>query len=158
MPARRNTPHDFWSRVNIGNTGECWEWTMSRRSGRYGQAHYGNKNWFAHRLAWTLVHGDIPDGLLVCHACDNVLCCNPAHLFLGTGADNSADRNAKLRQYRGFGHHHAKLNEEQVLEIKRTYVPRHPEFGQAALSRKFGVSQPAIYSVLKGESYAYVHD
>ncbi len=156
MPNRRNTPQNFWSRVNVGDPDACWEWMLSRRNGRYGQASFEGKNWFAHRLAWTLTNGPIPEGMLVCHRCDNMVCCNPGHLFLGTDQQNAEDRNAKGRQYRGFKHHLAKLTEDQVREVKSTYIPRHPEFGQCALARKFGVSQPAIRAILTGESYFYI--
>lgn len=157
MPNRRNTPQDFWNKVSIGGPDDCWEWTLSRRAGRYGQANYGNKNWLAHRLAWTLSSGPIPEGLLVCHTCDNVLCCNPAHLWIGTDSENMQDKIRKSRQYRGFDHHLAKLTDDQVREIRETYIPRHPEFGQCALARKFGVSQPSILCVLQRKSYAYIH-
>lgn len=85
----------------------CWEKTGFRRTPRgmahrgpdfgYGLMCYRNKNWSAHRLAWKLVNGDIPTGMLVMHKCDNPPCCNPDHLKLGTSLDNQKDMSAKKR-------------------------------------------------------------
>lgn len=74
-----------------------------------------------HRMAYQLFCGDIPKGIYVCHRCDNRICCNPTHLFLGTPAQNNLDRDTKGRHVASPGERHgqAKLTAEKVLEIRR---------------------------------------
>lgn len=78
----------------------CLEYQGTKMRG-YGQMHYAGKTRLAHRVAWTLANGPIPEGLFVCHRCDNRACCNVEHMFLGTLQDNVDDMIAKGRQARG---------------------------------------------------------
>jgi hypothetical protein len=103
----------FWSKVDQRGPDECWEWTASRNQFGYGQimlGAYGTggkaRPFFAHRIAWELIHGPIETGLFVLHRCDNPPCVNPAHLFLGDQSDNMKDAHAKgrTRQTFAIGH------------------------------------------------------
>lgn len=77
--------------------GDCVEWTGAKFKSGYGEAHHRGKHWRAHRLAWTMANGPIPDGLHVLHSCDNPACCKLEHLRLGTAAENAADKMARGR-------------------------------------------------------------
>jgi hypothetical protein len=90
----------FWARVQIGSKNECWNWI-----GYSGRNQRGNvQGNAAAKAAWQFVNGEVPKGLLVCHKCDNTLCCNQKHLFLGTHQDNSDDMVKKGRSLRGKRH------------------------------------------------------
>jgi hypothetical protein len=149
----------FWSRVD--KSGSCWIWTKGK-NGKDEKSAYGIV-WFngyrhkCHRLAFRLIKGPIPEGLLVCHTCDNPPCCNPAHLFVGTPKDNSDDARAKGRLHREMGsaRYNAILTEEAVAEIKAGAPTRRYGWGRM-MARKYGVCPTAINNVIRGRRWKQV--
>ncbi len=125
----------------------CWEYQGCRNSKGYGQVsagHMGESPLKAHRVAWEIENGPIPDGLQVLHTCDNPPCCNSGHLFLGTTADNSADMVAKGRTARGEANGMSKLTWEKVHAIRadgRTHQ---------AIADEHGVARATISDIRRG--------
>jgi Autographiviridae endonuclease len=109
----------------------------------------------AHRVAWELTYGPIPEGQIVRHSCDNPRCCNPAHLLTGTYQDNTDDMMERKRWHqgntpRGSTHHLAKLTDADVVEIRRLYAAG--SHSQRKLARLFGVTQASIGKIVRRES------
>lgn len=94
---RKTSVERFKSKIGLDAKTGCWLWLGSRHPTGYGQFSIKFKKMLAHRYAWSLENGPVPEGLYVCHKCDNPPCCNPAHLFIGTQKDNLADMKAKGR-------------------------------------------------------------
>ena len=108
----------FWDKVDKKGPDDCWEWMASKIRG-YGVIWVAGRQMFSSRVSWELANGQIPKGMCVLHHCDNPSCVNPAHLFVGTNADNSSDMVKKGRQARGKMNGATKLSEQSVREIKR---------------------------------------
>jgi hypothetical protein len=143
----------FWERVDRRSSDECWEWKGHRIPTGYGQITQRGRRTSTHRRAWELARGPIPEGLCVLHRCDNPPCCNPAHLWLGTQADNSADRDRKGRAAVGEGNGKSRLTRDDVLAI-HLLVSYGLSWSKAA--RSFGVSKGTVAAIISGRTWRHV--
>lgn len=178
--SRRIAQQWYWPKVDTSAGPDlCWPWRgrVDRRG--YGLFAGGQGRQAAHRFAYIQAYGPIPEGMCVCHHCDNPPCQNPGHLFLGTQADNMADMAAKGRAVSGFagrpdlvkrGEAHwmhmrpdriprgvktpaAKLNDDAVREIRASVADGVP---QKTLAAKFGVSAGAISLIVARKTWGHV--
>lgn len=171
----------FWAMVDVGGRDDCWPWKGTLDRDGYGRSSLRTRRSArSHRVCFAIARGDIPSGMCVCHSCDNRKCCNPAHLWLGTNAQNTFDRHAKgrdakgdrsgSRKYpwklpRGVFHHakrnpghmangeqhgRAKLTKENVWEIRASLE------SSASLARKFGVTWPTVDKIKRGINWKYL--
>lgn len=159
----------FMEKVSKDAATGCWNWIGAKRRKGYGAVNEGGgrgKGRQAHRVAYELFVGPIPEGegfhgTCVCHRCDNPACVNPEHLFLGTVADNNRDMWGKGRgksspprhrlpewSRRGEEHHNAKVTAAQVAEI------RSSNDSLRALAERFGVSKSAVHAIRIGKNWS----
>jgi len=141
---RQKDVERFWSKVDkTGGSGSCWNWLgMPQKGTGYAQFEVKKphvKNYRAHRFAWILTRGAIPDGIFVCHTCDNKICVNPEHLFLGTHQDNMDDAKRKGRLH-GDYNRPCKLSIWSIRVIRRL----RGVMPQWELAKIFGVAQVTI--------------
>ena len=138
----------FWSRVNVGNAGDCWPWRGSINSNGYG-VFAGEK---AHRVAYQQFHGPIEEGMVIMHRCDSPSCVNPAHLVEGTQAENVRDCIEKGRRGDLHGHMHprARFTPEQIRAIRTS------EKSGKALADEFGTSNSVISQIRTYTTYRNV--
>jgi len=141
----------FKEKYYVDNDTGCWIWTGSISGDSYGYISNGKKMVKAHRFSYERFVGTIPEGLVVCHRCDNTICINPEHLFVGTIQDNMDDMKQKGRSNKLFGQNHnqAKLTDVQVLEIRKRIS--RGESG-VSLARFFNVT-PQMISLIKSGRY-----
>lgn len=156
----------------------CLLWCRCVSRNGYGSLRVGNRTHSVHRLAWEVNYGPIPPGMHVLHKCDVRSCINPAHLFIGTNADNVRDKVVKGRQLRGIDlswrvkrgislsenrqrrlsslkgakNPASRLTDEQVAAI------RADRRSQRVIAREFGITQPSICLIKAGKSWRHLHD
>lgn len=151
---QENIKKRFWSKANKQGPDDCWEWSGYKTYG-YGMLRIGrHRHIRAHRLSWILHFGNIPQGLDVCHKCDNRKCVNPNHLFVGTRKDNMQDAINKGRFIHGEKCCGAKLTDEKVREMRRLRL-----IGQSyrSLALKYGVSRQTATDAIVGVAWKHVN-
>jgi hypothetical protein len=143
----------FWANIDKRGHDECWGWKAHTNDAGYGMLGLGNKSVRAHRFSYELHYGPIPNGLHVCHKCDNPPCCNPAHLFLGDDIANIQDKveKGRARRPQGKGRGYSAFTNEQAQELRE-------QFERANVSmRKFAqmhnVNRATMRNIIRGFVY-----
>jgi hypothetical protein len=129
--------------------GPCWTWTAFVAPHGYGMFGFSGRVWLAHRVSWVITNGEIPDLMLVCHRCDNRICVNTDHMFLGTHADNAADMENKGRGSHRYGtdHYASKLTPDDVRAIRASSDTT------ATLARRYAMSHQGMRNVRDRKVY-----
>lgn len=151
-----SNPARFWKRVtkNSGPSGDCWEWQGYRTPFGYGVTNWDGRKILAHRLSWFLAHGPIPQGLQVCHHCDNPPCVRTEHLFLGTPKENVAQIYAKGRQRTSWP-----VGEQLAsAKIRASDVRAMRASGEAprVLAQRYGIDYSEVCKILRRKAWRHV--
>jgi len=145
MVIQQHQKNRFISKLDIvdliGNPSRCWNWSAQIDDCGYGRFQIDGKSKHAHRISYQIFKGEIPDGLCVCHTCDNRKCVNPNHLFLGTKKDNSIDMARKGRAP------NSKLTTVQVRVIKEAI---DKGYVKNQIAKYFKVRHSALDSITNG--------
>jgi hypothetical protein len=141
----------FWSKVH--KTPSCWLWTSSRIKNWHGTFSVHGYPRYAHRVAWELANGPIPDGLQVLHRCDEPICVRPDHLFLGTQADNLKDAAKKERFHVPRPNHHRRTLSD--TDVERIKMLRASGLTLEAIGAEFGVTKSAVCQIVNGKRRVY---
>lgn len=155
----------FLEKLKKDDTG-CWNWTAGLNKEGYGRASYmGKHDQRAHRIAWMIFRGEIPEGLYVCHKCDNKKCVKPSHLFLGTHDDNMKDGVSKKRflsgekrklannPRKGEAHHNSKLSAKQALKIIEL---KKEGKSYTEINSLIGINRGTACDVICGRTWSHV--
>lgn len=141
----------FWSRVEVKRGDQCWPWRGPVNGGGYGEFKMDGRAYVSSRVSYMAAFGDIPDGYVVRHTCDNPRCCNPKHLLTGTHADNVRDRVIRQRSAVGESASNSKLTEAQVLEIRS-----RPKGALQHLAECYGVTKQTIEAIRYRRSWKHL--
>lgn len=135
----------------------CWIWTGAKKKDGYGYVKLDGKDRLAHRLSYQLHKGEIPADQCVCHTCDNRLCVNPDHLWLGTPAENDLDKLSKGRQAKGERSGPSKLTEKKVNDIRANCKKgSRSELSVTGFSRKYSVSSNTVSKIINFKTWGHI--
>ena len=132
-----------------------WIWMGSSQVRGYGEIISNNRKYLAHRASYEAFVGQIPKGMYVCHACDNVACVNPNHLFLGTQKQNLQDMKTKGRSTRGEKNAMSKLTENDVRTIKKFFFTKE-DVADKEIAKLYNVCRQTINSIRNGRKWNHV--
>ena len=144
----RTTINRFWAKVNIpsdGNFNDCWKWTGALSSKGYGIFYIQYKPVRSHRFAYQLTRKYIPNGMCVCHSCDNPACCNPLHLWLGTIADNNLDKARKHRSAKTY-------KSNRGIDFYIICRMWQSGLSQAEIARRLKISNQYVSKIVNGKT------
>lgn len=152
--ARKLLDKNFWNNAQPVPFCGCLIWMGHITEKLYGTINIKGKTWRAHRLAWTITYGKIPDGLCVLHHCDTPSCIEPRHLFLGNNADNALDSAKKGRRLKGEKSPQAKLSEFQVRQILTRYAAGG--IYQKELGKAYGITQATVQLIVTRQIWKHL--
>lgn len=150
---------EFLSKVEVDEATGCHNFVGHCNPEGYGQLYVayrkkGKHTERAHRIAWSIAHGEVPECLCVLHTCDNPSCVNPEHLYLGTNADNMKDK-ADRERIVGERNPNAKLTERQVLDVLKMFHEDKCTIG--AIAREYAVGHSTIGNIVKGRRWKHIY-
>ncbi len=155
--SRGSLAERLWARVDRRGPGDCWVWAGCKQWNGYGRIGRGGSGLtiLTHRAAWEMANGPIPEGMRVLHTCDNPPCCNPAHLFLGTQADNGADmaRKGRAARLRGEMNAEAKITATDAEDIRRLAAAgqRHKD-----IALRYAIGKTQVGRIVRRECWGHI--
>lgn len=149
VEALRTASDRFHDSYKVGEADACWPWQRAAFRTGYGRFNVARTSVVASRAMYMLIHGAIPAEMEVCHSCDNRICVNPKHLWLGTSRDNAQDCIAKGRKVLAFGESNglAKLSPEAADSIRQSKTPHR------VLARELGIDEARVRQIRKGDGW-----
>lgn len=154
-------PDWFWCRVVRGAADQCWSWEGPRTATGHGTVALGRSTTSAHRLAYMLAVGPIPTGLVVRHKCDHGWCCNPAHLELGTQAQNLRDMVERNRADWQRGHKRKfgpRINKLHDAEIRGVRAMSRSDLKRNQVAEHYGISEQHVSAIVNRRRKGHVSD
>ena len=156
LKVTRDTLELVFARTRVDPITGCRIWLGGKRPNGYGVICIHSKRWVVHRHVWTLFYGNIPEGLCVLHRCDNRLCCEPDHLFLGTRADNVRDKTVKGRNNGPAGERNIwhKITTVQVVEIRQ--LLKEGRLTQKEIGALYDLSQQGVSHISRRDTWRHL--